>query len=342
MATASSDQPTPSSPPQPPLYFFGRPWPDLNEGLSYTDIVRRTNADLTLIGFYSSSYKNSAPLEGWLHRIRNGQITVEGQVVRDPNTILREGSIVVYHRFPWKEPFAPHLLEVLYEDDDMVAINKPSGLQVLPGGLFQQRTVLTQLQWKEWRKPSEFCSKRKTAQSHPVPVHRLGRGTSGILLCAKTKLAKVSLASYFSEGTANAGVDRDDTELCKARRISKFYRALVTGIPENDEVTIKQPIGLVHYPGVAQGLYVALSSGKPATSKVYVLERNLQRNQALVQMILFMMLVGSLNSMGQNLQMTVLQKMGVIRNQYNLFLETVAIICMHISLFFVTPIQMRQ
>ncbi|XP_072975654.1 RNA pseudouridine synthase 5 isoform X1 [Typha angustifolia] len=283
MATASSDQPTSSSPPQLPLYFFGRPWPDLNEGLSYTDIFRRANADLTLIGFYSSSYKNSAPLEGWLHRIRNGQITVDGQVVRDPNTILREGSIVVYHRFPWKEPFASHLMEVLYEDDDMVAINKPSGLQVLPGGLFQQRTVLTQLQWKEWRKPSEFCSKRKTAQSHPVPVHRLGRGTSGILLCAKTKLAKVSLASYFSEGTANAGVDRDDTELCKARRISKFYRALVTGIPENDEVTIKQPIGLVHYPGVAQGLYVALSSGKPATSKVYVLERNLQRNQALVQ-----------------------------------------------------------
>lgn len=56
-----------------------------------------------------------------------------------------------------------------------IALNKPSGLQVLPGGLFQQRTVLTQLQW--WAKKknrSPACQ-----ESHPVPVHRLGRGTSG-------------------------------------------------------------------------------------------------------------------------------------------------------------------
>ena len=49
-----------------------------------------------------------------------------------------------------------------------IALNKPSGLQVLPGGLFQQRTVLTQLQWRI--KNQELCH---------VPVHRLGRGTSG-------------------------------------------------------------------------------------------------------------------------------------------------------------------
>nr|ABF95376.1 pseudouridine synthase family protein, putative, expressed [Oryza sativa Japonica Group]BAG89521.1 unnamed protein product [Oryza sativa Japonica Group] len=97
--------------------------------------------------------------------------------------ILREGSKLVYHRLPWQEPFAPHLLDVLYEDDDMIALNKPSGLQVLPKGLFQQRTVLAQLQLKDWKMPSSFCSKRKDAQSHPVPVHRLGRGTSGLFLC---------------------------------------------------------------------------------------------------------------------------------------------------------------
>lgn len=58
-----------------------------------------------------------------------------------------------------------------------VALNKPSGLQVLPGGLFQQRTVLTQLQWR----PEKPNSSRAAAQkSHPVPVHRLGRGTSGL------------------------------------------------------------------------------------------------------------------------------------------------------------------
>ncbi|XP_044981909.1 RNA pseudouridine synthase 5 [Hordeum vulgare subsp. vulgare] len=273
------------TPPPPANYFFGRPWPDLNAGLSYTDTFRGADAETTttLIDFYSENYKSSAPLPGWIHRIRNGQITVDGQVVTDPDIILSEGSKLVYHRLSWKEPFAPYLLQVLYEDDDMLALNKPSGLQVLPKGLFQQRTVLAQLQWKEWKMPPSSCSKKKNVQLHPVPVHRLGRGTSGLLLCAKTKLAKVQLASYFAEGAANAEKKRDGTEVGKEWKISKFYRALVTGILEHDEDVITQPIGLVHYPGVAEGLYVACSSGKPAMSKVCVLERLAHQNQTLVQ-----------------------------------------------------------
>nr|BAJ90823.1 predicted protein [Hordeum vulgare subsp. vulgare]BAK02832.1 predicted protein [Hordeum vulgare subsp. vulgare] len=281
MAAAAAGE----TPPPPANYFFGRPWPDLNAGLSYTDTFRGADAETTttLIDFYSENYKSSAPLPGWIHRIRNGQITVDGQVVTDPDIILSEGSKLVYHRLSWKEPFAPYLLQVLYEDDDMLALNKPSGLQVLPKGLFQQRTVLAQLQWKEWKMPPSSCSKKKNVQLHPVPVHRLGRGTSGLLLCAKTKLAKVQLASYFAEGAANAEKKRDGTEVGKEWKISKFYRALVTGILEHDEDVITQPIGLVHYPGVAEGLYVACSSGKPAMSKVCVLERLAHQNQTLVQ-----------------------------------------------------------
>lgn len=66
--------------------------------------------------------------------------------------------------------------------ESQVAVIKPSGLQVLPGGLFQQRTVLTQLQWREWRvtTSSPLCTKQRASQAHPVPVHRLGRGTSGL------------------------------------------------------------------------------------------------------------------------------------------------------------------
>ncbi|KAJ4821389.1 Pseudouridine synthase family protein [Rhynchospora pubera] len=282
----TSDQSPPRPPPcNPPLYTFGRPWPEFNDGLSYTDLIKCSTSAPTLIDFYASNYNNSAPIEGWLHRIRNGQIAVDGKVVKDPDFILREGSKVIYHRLPWKEPSAPYLLDVLYEDDDIVVINKPSGLQVLPGGLFQQRTVLTQLQWREWRVKtlSPPSAKRKASQAHPVPVHRLGRGTSGLLLCAKTKVAKVRLASYFAEKTANAASERIESEFCNTRQISKFYRALVTGIIDDDEVMITQPIGLVKYHGVSQGLYVASSTGKSAMSKVHVLERDLQRNQTLVQ-----------------------------------------------------------
>ncbi|KAF5467147.1 hypothetical protein F2P56_017003 [Juglans regia] len=259
---------------------FGLPWPDLNDGLFYNDVVRPSDSELTLIEFYSSKYKNSAPRLGWVQRIESGQIRVDGRVDTDPNTILRVGSELVYHRLPWREPEAPYLLEVLYEDDDMVALNKPSGLQVLPGGLFQQRTALTQLQW--WA--SKQGSSLERQEPHPVPVHRLGRGTSGILLCAKTKLAKTHLAAYFADGTSSIEGNRNaNLEICEVRKITKIYRALVTGILSDDKVIIKQPIGMVQYPGVAKGLYVASPSGKPALSKVAVVERDVQGNNTLVQ-----------------------------------------------------------
>ncbi|KAK2404156.1 Pseudouridine synthase family protein [Trifolium repens] len=256
---------------------IGIPWPELNDGLSYDDVVRPSDGGLTLIQFYSTKYKSSAPLQGWLQRIKCHQITVDAIVVTDPNTLLRVGSKLVYHRLPWKEPDAPHTIQVLYEDYDIIALNKPSGLQVLPGGLFQQRTVLTQLQW-EANNMSTFEAHQK---SHPVPVHRLGRGTSGILLCAKTKLARVRLASYFADGTSRVGRKRDANQ--EIGKIAKIYRALASGIIDNDKVTVNQPIGMVKYPGVAKGLYVASQSGKPALSVVDILERNVQENTTLVQ-----------------------------------------------------------
>ncbi|XP_050209300.1 RNA pseudouridine synthase 5 isoform X2 [Mercurialis annua] len=238
--------------PEPPFRSFGVTWPEFNDGLYYNDAVSSSDSELTLIKFYSSKYKNSAPLHG-------------------------DGSELVYHRLPWREPDAPYTIQILYEDDDMIALNKPSGLQVLPGGLFQQRTVLTQLQWLSRKQNSSLASQ----ESHPVPVHRLGRGTSGILLCAKSKHAKTQLASYFADGTSLIG--HASTKSGKKRKISKIYRALVNGILQQDKVIIQQPIGAVRYPGVAKGLYVASPSGKPALSKVEVLERDVQRGCTLVQ-----------------------------------------------------------
>ncbi|XP_047333852.1 RNA pseudouridine synthase 5 isoform X1 [Impatiens glandulifera] len=259
---------------------FGRPWPEFNAGLAYSDAVRSHYSGLTLIEFYSVNHSNSAPLQGWLQRINNGQITIDGEVNTDPNTVLRVGSKLVYNRLPWREPDTPYLLEVLFEDDHLLVINKPSGLQVLSGGLFQQRTVLQQLQWQE----SDQVFVHEHQGMHPVPVHRLGRGTSGILLCAKTKLAKTRLSAYFADGTS---LVLDNSKADKAtgrRKISKFYRALASGILDQDEVVIKQPIGIVQYPGVAKGLYVAsVTAGKQALSKVKVLERDVQRNRMLVE-----------------------------------------------------------
>lgn len=275
---------------------------------------------------------------------------IDGETINDPSVILRDGSKLVYHRIPWKEPEAPYLLEVLYDDGDMIALNKPSGLQVLPGGLFQQRTVLTQLQWH-----ANKNSNSPGQELHPVPVHRLGRGTSGVLLCAKTKHAKTRLAAYFADGTSLVRGKREtSSEFAVERRITKMYRALVRGIIDVNEIVIDQPIGTMRYPGVAKGLYVALPSGKPALSKVGVLERDVEKDQTLVQsrysqegptkyvyiflllgircwVIHFMLLAVRQSALVLRLQMKVSRKMEGISGLLNLFQETVGIICMRMK-----------
>ncbi|KAL2896601.1 RNA pseudouridine synthase 5 [Bienertia sinuspersici] len=74
-----------------------------------------------------------------------------------------------------------------------------------------------------------------------------------------------------------------DSEIGVERQITKVYRALVKGVIDTNEIMIDKAIGIIRYPGVAKGLYVALPSGKPAMSKVRVLERNLEKDQTLVQ-----------------------------------------------------------
>lgn len=74
-----------------------------------------------------------------------------------------------------------------------IALNKPSGVQVLSGGLFQQRTVLTQLQGQA----SKHSSSLARQEPHPVPVHRLGRGTSGKPEDARNNAAELNMQTCY-------------------------------------------------------------------------------------------------------------------------------------------------
>uniref|UniRef100_A0A7N0V621 Uncharacterized protein n=1 Tax=Kalanchoe fedtschenkoi TaxID=63787 RepID=A0A7N0V621_KALFE len=58
------------------LHTFGVPWPEINDGLTYRDVVSSSDTDTTLIDYYSRKHKNSAPLQGWLQRIENGQVCI--------------------------------------------------------------------------------------------------------------------------------------------------------------------------------------------------------------------------------------------------------------------------
>lgn len=231
----------------------------MNQGWIYREQVKAADAGQTILDYYSNKYRHSNRNQ-WQARIESGQVLLN-QSLTKPETILQPGENLEYHRQSWSEPQVPLKFEILYKDLDLLVVNKPSGLPVLPGGNFLKHTLLWQL-------------KKHYPQKTPTPIHRLGRGTSGILLLGRSQLAKSSLAAQMRRSTMNV----------KNTQLTKIYRVLVQGNVESDRFTIKQPIGKIPHP-VLGYIYGAADSGKHAHSECKVVER--YGNHTLLQVKIF-------------------------------------------------------
>jgi 23S rRNA pseudouridine1911/1915/1917 synthase len=218
----------------------------LNQGWIYREQVPPSAAGQTILSYYTKRYPHSSPAE-WQQRITTGQVLVADQPT-STDTILKSGQPLSYHRPPWEEPDVPLNYEILHQEPDFLVITKPAGMPVLPGGGFLQNTLLWQLQ-------------QQYPEQTPVPIHRLGRGTSGLMLLARSPLARSSL-----------------TQQLRDRQIRKIYRALVEGIVVKDQFTIQQPIGKIDHPTLGY-LYAATPNGSFAHSDCLVLERRAALDQ---------------------------------------------------------------
>lgn len=212
----------------------------VNSGWTYREQVNRDAQGCTVLDYYTQRYRHSDRAT-WQHRINAGQILVNDRPVT-VDTCLNAGQWLTYHRPPWEEPDVPLSIEILYADPDLMVVVKPSGLPVLPGGGFLQHTLLWQLQ-------------QRYPQSPPVPIHRLGRGTSGLMLLARSPRARSWLSQQMRD-----------------RQIQKIYRTLVDGTTMPDQFTITHPIGKQPHP-VLGYLYAAHPTGLPAHSECRVLRR---------------------------------------------------------------------
>src|SRR3954447_15797260 len=130
---------------------------------------------------------------------------------------VRAGPIIHLDGPARKEPNVPRHFEVLYEDADVLALDKPAGLPMHPSAKFYRNTLTTLLRE---RYPDEALQ----------IAHRIDRETSGVLLVARTP----SAASWLKRAFARRAVD-------------KSYVALVKGQPP-DEGVIDQPIKLLDSP----------------------------------------------------------------------------------------------
>ena len=227
----------------------------MNRGWTYKEQVKARDAGYTVLDYYTQKYRHSHQTQ-WQARIIAGQISVNNQLASQ-TTILKTNDKLTYRRSPWQEPAVPLEFAVLYEDSDLMVINKPSGLPVMPGGGFLEHTLLWQL-------------KKLYVQDNLAPIHRLGRGTSGLMLIGRSQLAKSHLSKQLRVSTNNR----------KTKQISKIYRALITGSTIPEYLTIDQPIGKIPHP-VLGYIYGSTDQGKNAHSQCWVIER--YENSALVE-----------------------------------------------------------
>ncbi len=210
----------------------------MNRGFTYTETIGRRGEGRGLLEYLSRRYVHT-PEPAWRERIEGGLVLVDGRRGDCPE-ILRTGQTVTWSRPPWEEPAAPLTYAVLFEDEDLLAVAKPSGLPTLPGAGYLDNTLLALV-------------RRRTPGASPV--HRLGRGTSGIVLFSRTRAAMRAISEDWRE-----------------HRVTKIYRGLATGTPEADEFVVETPIGPVPHPALGV-VYAASPNGKPARSFVSVIER---------------------------------------------------------------------
>ena len=153
---------------------------------------------------------------------RNGHVRVDGEVVTDPSHKLRAGQEIVVE-IPAAEPDAvlraeDIAIDVIYEDDDVVVVNKPAGLVVHPAHGHKTGTLVNAMLGR-------IESRTGREAGRPGIVHRLDKDTSGVMIVAKNDVAQLALGRQLQQ-----------------QRFAKEYLALVWGDPGDTDVVIEAPL----------------------------------------------------------------------------------------------------
>ncbi|HXP83503.1 MAG TPA: RluA family pseudouridine synthase [Bryobacteraceae bacterium] len=191
--------------------------------------------------------RSRSRLQAW---VKAGLVTVNGAAAKASLTLRGGERVEVTPTAPPPLKAAPEDLpvEILYEDAAVVAVNKPAGLVVHAGAGVQSGTLVNRLV-RHFQDLSQIGGELR-----PGIVHRLDRGTSGVLLVARTDSAHRALAAQFS-----------------GRSVEKIYLALVQGRLRDDTGRIEKPIA--RDPVHRTRMTARLASGRSALTEFRVLER---------------------------------------------------------------------
>lgn len=157
-----------------------------------------------------------------LNLIKNGDILVNDSKIKPSYKVKQGDKITINNVKTDTEDITPwdYHLDIVFEDDDIIIINKPSGMVVHPGNGNKDHTLVNAL-----KSYTDKLSDINGVERLGI-VHRIDKDTSGLIMVAKTNKAHEILGEYFKEHS-----------------IKREYIALLCGIFPHDTATIDAPIG---------------------------------------------------------------------------------------------------
>lgn len=183
--------------------------------------------------------------------ISQGLVTLAGGKKLKPHYKTKAGDefkVIIEAKKPNELKAENIPLDIVYQDDDLAIINKPAGLVVHPAPGNYEHTLVNALLY-------HFKSLSDISPQRPGIVHRLDKGTSGLIVIARNNSSHLCLASQFAKHS-----------------IVRKYIALVKGRVEFDENVIELPIG--RHPVKRKNMAVSFKdSARPAKTRYRILKR---------------------------------------------------------------------
>lgn len=175
-----------------------------------------------------------------------------GQTIEEPSRKVKTGDVVVVD-IPEPEPAVPQAqdlaLEILFEDDDLLVLNKPAGMVVHPAPGNPDRTLVNALLAHCGDSLSGIGGVRR-----PGIVHRLDKDTSGVMVVAKNDATHQALSRLFA-----------------AHDLERIYTALVWGAPRPERGTIEAALG--RHPVDRKRMAVRKAGGRAALTEYWLEKR---------------------------------------------------------------------
>lgn len=183
--------------------------------------------------------------------LKSGLVLVDGKPVKASYQV-DEGDVI---SFDIPEAVEPEIepedmdLDILYEDQDVILVNKPKGMVVHPAAGHYSHTLVNGLMY--------HCKDQLSGINgvmRPGIVHRIDMDTTGVIIACKNDMAHNSIAAQLKEHS-----------------ITRRYQAIVHGVLKEDTGTIEGPIG--RHPTDRKKMSINYNNGKPAVTHYKVLKR---------------------------------------------------------------------